>query len=227
MPSHHSGIWDFPKLKGSVNYRQWARSMEIALVLEGHWDVIEDDAAYPQSCLEEHGGYNDNGEPIVTAPTEQESDKISEQQVRWKGQNARVKGLIMHKCEESPADLIIGVYEAREQWSKLQKHFEDSGFTSKHLTVQELMDTSLTSCGNSIDTYVTTIQAKANDLKKMNAQLPNWLIVSILLDNLDGKYGDFTHEIITSIGTSEPDLNEIIMMLYREDRYRSRVGRRS
>lgn len=88
-------------------------------VFERHWDVMEDDAAYPQWWLEEHGGYNDNGELIVTALTEKEMDEITEQQVRWKGQNAKAKALSMHKCEEWLRDLIEDVDKAHEQWSKL------------------------------------------------------------------------------------------------------------
>jgi len=186
--------------------------------------VVKDDARYPQSLLEEQGDCNDDGKPIVTrkAPTSQEWAKIEDEQVRWKKQNAKVRALIMHKCEEWPRDVIEDVDTAHEQWSKLQELCQDSGFASRHYTLQELLCTSLTSCGNSVDTYVMTIQAKAKDLKKMNAGIPEWFTVSILLNNLDGKYRDFAHRIIMTLETREPDLGDIIIMLFREDRSRSR-----
>lgn len=197
--------------------------MEYALLYEDYWDVVKDDARYPQSLLEEQGDCNDDGELIVTrkAPTSQEWAKIEDEQGRWKNQNANVRALIMQKCEEWPRDVIEDVDTAHEQWSKLQELCQDSGFASRHYTLQELLCTSLTSCGNSVDTYVMTIQAKANDLKKMNAGIPEWFIVSILLSNLDGKYRNYAQRVIRTIGIDEPDLEDIIDMLFREDRYRS------
>ena len=100
--------------------------------------------------------------------------------------------------------MIEDVKDAFEMWEKLEKLYQDSGFTSRHTALQQLMTTTLSSCNNSVDTYAMTIRAKAKDLKKMNARLDDWVIVSVLLNNLDGKFKEFTHRIIVSL-TMEPD----------------------
>ncbi len=127
----------------------------------------------------------------------------------------------MHKCEEAPRSLIEDVATASEQWWKLQKLYQNGGFINQHITVQELMSTSLSSCGNSVDTYAFTIQGKAKGLEKMNAKLPDWLIVSILLKNLGSKYKDFTRRVMATLRNDEPVLEDIIAMLFSEDQCRS------
>lgn len=111
--------------------------------------------------------------------------------------------------------------KANEQWSKLQKLYQDGGYINRHITVQELMSTTLSSCGNLVDTYAFTIRGKAKDLEKMNSKLPDWLIVSILLNNLGSKYKDFTRRVMATTGNNEPNLEDVIAMLFREDQYRS------
>ena len=66
-----------------------------------------------------------------------------------------------------------------------------------------------------------TIRAKAKDLKKINARLDDWVVVSVLLNNLDRKFKEFTHRIIVSL-TKEPDFEEIITILYEEERLSKR-----
>jgi hypothetical protein len=137
--------------------------------------LISNDNGSPQSWPEGHEGYDDNGKGIIKkeAPTEADVNKFEEEQAIWNGHNNRAKALIMHKCEEAPRILIEDVTKASEQWSKLQKLYQNGGFMNKYLSVQELMSTSLNSCGNSVDSYLFTIQGKAKDLEKMNAKLPD------------------------------------------------------
>lgn len=93
--SHSLGILDFPKLKGRADYRRWAQRMEIALVLEGHWDVISNDTGSPQSWSEEHGGYDVNGKGIIRkeALTEEELNKFEEEQAIWNRHNNKARAL--------------------------------------------------------------------------------------------------------------------------------------
>ena len=65
------------------------------------------------------------------------------------------------------------------------------------------------------------IRAKVKDLKKINISLNNQVIISVLLNNLNRKFKEFIYYIIISL-TKEPDFEEIITILYKEERLSKR-----
>lgn len=61
------GIWTFPKLKGSENYRTWQRSMKAGLKYESLYDVLDYEASFPDDLLEEQ--FVMEGDPPVKRVT--------------------------------------------------------------------------------------------------------------------------------------------------------------
>lgn len=51
----------------------------------------------------------------------------------------------------------------------------------------------------------------------MGAPIDSWILVTLLLKNLDGKYKDFVHRLVTQLDDT-PDFDKIVTCLYEEDR---------
>ena len=75
----------------------------------------------------------------------------------------------------------------------------------------------MTSSGNSMKTYVINIRAKSKNLNRMEARIDEWILVSLLLNNLDIKYKNFVHRTITSLN-EVPDFDKIVTLLHEEER---------
>ena len=72
-----------------------------------------------------------------------------------------------------------------------------------------------------VETYVANIRTKSKDLKRMGAPIADWILVALLLNNLDSKFKDFVHRLITRLDEL-PDFDEIVTILHEEDRLQKR-----
>ena len=64
---------------------------------------------------------------------------------------------------------------------------------------------------------MVNIRIKSKDLKRMGAPIADWILVTLLLNNLDSKFKDFVYRLITRLDEL-PDFDEIVTILYEEDR---------
>lgn len=206
-------IWHFPTLKGRVNYRKWSRSMKNALLYEGFWRACEPNTR-PGIWAEEKEILEDGtGRITRCAPNLEQLREIQDRQVEWDTLNMKATGLILHKCDSIPADLIEDLESAQEIWKELGRLYQDPGsYVSRHLALQELRETTLSSCDYSVESYAMTIRAKAKDLERMGAKLEDWVVVSVLLNNLEGRFRDYTHGILLSL-PKNPDPEQVITKL--------------
>lgn len=120
-------------------------------------------------------------------------------------------------CDEKPAEAIEDNDMAISRWTKLQTTYSDSNFVLRFTKLQELWKTSLSTSANSVETYVVNIRTKAKDLKRMRAPIEDWILVILLLNNLDSKYKDFVHRLVTQLDNM-PDFDKIVTLLHEEDR---------
>ena len=119
-------------------------------------------------------------------------------------------------CEDKPAEAVEDEEIAMNRWVKLQTDDTDSGFVHRFTKLQELW-TTMSSSNNSIETYVANIRTKSQDLKRMGAPIDSWILVALLLNNLDGKYKDFVHCLVTQLNDL-PDFGKIVTLLHEKDR---------
>ena len=124
-------------------------------------------------------------------------------------------------CTDKPASMIEDMDDAFLIWCKLKENYQDSGFTARHTAFQKLTTTTIGDCESSVDSYIYGIRTNAKDLKNMNATVPDWILISTLLNNLDEKYTDFVYRIVLT-ATGEPDFKEVVKLLYKEDRLAKR-----
>ena len=208
-------IWQFPKLKGQENYQPWAKKMKSALKYSGLWEIVEDGSAmFPEDL------------PTAPAPTEAQALAYQEAVKVWKNLNNQASELIYSMCEDKPSEAIEDVEVAQHRWDKLETDYTDSGFVLRFTKLQDLWSTTLSGSGNSIETYVANIRTKSKDLKRMGAPIDDWILVALLLNNLDSKYKDFVHRLVTSLD-DVPNFDKIVTLLHEEDRLQKRDNKES
>ena len=120
-------------------------------------------------------------------------------------------------CDEKPAEAIEDNNMTINRWIKLQTIYSNSGFILRFTKLQELWTISLSISVNLIETYIANIRTKAKDLKRMRAPIEDWILITLLLNNLDSKYKDFVYRLITQLDDM-PDFNKIVTLLHEEDR---------
>lgn len=199
-------IWNFPKLKGQENYQAWSKKMKSALKYSGLWKIVEEGiASFPDDL------------PIDPAPSNTQVEAYNMKMKAWKDINNQASELIYSMCEDNPADAIEDETVAMNRWAKLEGNYTDSGFVLRFTKLQELWSTTFSTSGNSIETYVANIRTKSKDLNRMGAKIDDWILVALLLNNLDVKYKDFVHRLLTQVD-EVPEFDKIVILLQAEDR---------
>ena len=217
-------IWNFPKLKGQENYQPWAKKMRSALKYCGLWDIVEqgigmfpEDLPERQSEEERLADGTIRTRVIVHGPSNEQVLAYQADMKVWKEVNNQASELIYSMCEDKPAEAIEDDEVAMNRWTKLESQYVDSGFVLRFTKLQELWNTTLSSSNNSIETYIANIRTKSKDLKRMGATIDSWILVALLLNNLDGKYKDFVHRLVTQLDDM-PDFDKIVTLLHEEER---------
>lgn len=117
-----------------------------------------------------------------------EWSKIREGHARWDTSNINAKAVIIHQGEEKAGEMIKDEQKARSYYLV---HFAVFVlglwiyFRAYCSSRNNENMVSLRSCGNSPNSFAMTMRAKAKDAKKLNVPLLVWVIVSLLLKNLN------------------------------------------
>lgn len=120
-------------------------------------------------------------------------------------------------CDEKPAEVIEDDNMTISRWIKLQTIYSDFGFVLRFIKLQKLWITFLSISVNSVEIYIVNIRTKAKDLKRMEASIEDWILVALLLNNLNSKYKDFVHRLVTQLDNIL-DFDKIVTLLHEEDR---------
>lgn len=201
----------FPKLKGSINYKEWARSMKSILRYEELWVTRP---PIPDGVFNSNDVYVDGKGKLA------EEYQTAVQQYDKRSMRAHM--LILMMCENKAANLIERNQHGFESWAMLAIEYSDSGFTIRHSHLQLITQTTLDSCNGSLETLVDTIRAADQALDEMGSSIPHWILTSSLLTSLNGKYSDFVRNTIISIGAREPDFNTVVAGLQEVNRFSNR-----
>lgn len=197
--------------------------MKSALKYSGLWDVVEQGVELLpedlplQRTVQQTLADGTVQNQIIPGPTNAEVLAYDAAVKAWKDLNNQATELIYSMCEEKPAEAIEDIEHATNRWVQLETDYTDSGFVLRYTKLQELWTTTLISSGNSIETYIANIRTKSKDLKRMGAPIDSWILVALLLNNLDSKYKDFVHRQVVSLDEM-PDFDKIVTLLHEEDR---------
>ena len=180
---------------------------------EGYWEVVNGLEFCLTLWTEEK---DDTGKVTKAAPTTAEKTEFKRIHKEWSVKNRRAAQLLIMYYMDKPTSMIEDMEDAFSIWCMLKKNYQDLGFTARHIAFQKLTKTTVGDYEGSVDSYIHGIRTNAKDLKNMNATVPDWILVLILLNNLDDKYTDFVHRIVLT-ATGEPDFEEVVKLLYEED----------
>ena len=178
--------------------------MKSALKYSGLWEIVDQGLAkFPEDLPEDA-----EEAAVLTYQTDLKA---------WNEVNNQAAELIYSMCEEKPAEAIEDINTAISRWLKLQDDYTETGFIPRFTKFQELRITTLASSNNSIKTYIANIYTKSRDLKRIGAPVEDWILVALLLNNLDSKYKDFVHRLLVQLDDT-PDFDKIVSLLHEEDR---------
>ena len=116
-----------------------------------------------------------------------------------KSQNSKAMSLIILHCEDYIIRLIDPDDLAAKAWKKLENQYGIVGFSARHMAFQSLVSTNLSSC-ESIDHYIDQFRAHISTLTKMTTSpLPQWLLLSILINNVGSQYEAWSQSVMQQI----------------------------
>ena len=113
--------------------------------------------------------------------------------------NSKAISLIILSCEDHILRLLDPEDLAANAWRTLQKQYGLIGFSARHLAFQSLVATTLSSCNN-VDEFTDQFRTHVNTLSQMtNYPLPQWLLLSILINNISSKFEVWSQSIMQQI----------------------------
>ena len=62
------------------------------------------------------------------------------------------------------------------------------------------------------------IRNKTKELKRILVLILDWILVTMLLNNLNRKFKEFVYRLFVYIKNKTPEFNEIVALLYEEER---------
>ena len=233
--SGSSHLWNFPLLQGSSNYNEWRIMIENALNTVGVRHVLtESEPAMPQQTVTQQAqtaGLSGGGEatPSSTLSTPADADTAAynramiawgEEMRLWKQHTRIARGHIFSKCGATARKVIENQYEAGPCWLLLRSRYADQGVTRRTTLWQRLATTTLGSCNNDLDVFITTLRGIQSDLSNMGVVIDEWIISTNLIVNLDGRFKDFVSRQVTA--KELPSFDELAEGLNELDRLAKR-----
>ena len=132
----------------------------------------------------------------------------------------KATALIRLTLEDSPLIQTQYIEDANELWLQLKELYEPKGFNSEFLICKELFSTTLSKCGNSIESYLTKIRRQTDQLAAKGLPIPPKVIAAYTLSNLTPEY-ESTVAIISQTlrtGDNQIDLLQLFGNLVDESR---------
>ena len=136
----------------------------------------------------------------------------------WEEKNSQGAALIYSICEDKPIEAIKEKVSLYDRWEKLESNYVNSGFILRIIKFQELLSTRLSTSNNFLKIYIVDIRNKAKELKRMSALILDWILVTMLLNNLNEKFKEFVYRLLVYMKNKILDFNEIVALLYKEER---------
>ena len=121
-------------------------------------------------------------------------------------------------CEDKPTKAIEEKISLHDRWEKLESNYVSSDFILRITKFQELLNTRLSISNNSLKIYVIDIRNKIKKLKRISAFIPNWILVTMLLNNFNEKFKEFVYRLLIYMKNKIPKFDEIVVLFYKKER---------
>ena len=120
--------------------------------------------------------------------------------------------------ENKSIEAIKEKISLHDRWEKLKSNYVSSNFILRVIKFQELLNTRLSISNNSLKIYIIDIRNKIKKLKRISIFISNWILITILLNNLNKKFKEFVYRLLIYIKNKTLKFNKIVALLYKEKR---------
>lgn len=143
MVKEDENAYAFAKLKGSENYKEWAREMGFALKEAGLMSLVNGDRSRPLEYKKEQKDVllkKDDGEDRI----EKREDAIE----KWNTNDGKVVGKIGRMCTKTVQMEFKPEWNAKTTWDSLKERYTPQGWSSKWAVLNRLEETTYESSSN-------------------------------------------------------------------------------
>lgn len=203
--------WQFPRLTGTENYRNWARAIRIALEFDRLWHVVESNDLPNEPA--KVPALQPDGTTVMVKNTNEILWEIFEDALKKRKQQHKTAiGLIRSKCSDEIAGSIDPSQKsAMKVWKFLRLSFLGVGFTTAHRLLQAMSHITLASRGGSIELYIRDIKYCRQTILDECFPLDDWVVVSCLLAGLDDRFKEFALRYTAQ--REGPEVHELCLAL--------------
>jgi len=188
------------KLNGTANYSTWKLRMRTFLIHQGLWYTVTDSAP----------------RPISGAEADYKPEAL-EDYTKWVINNNKAYTLMLLMSSDTSIQLVQDIVEAKALWEKYSQLYRLTGFSARYNAFNNLCSTSL-EASLGMDDYINKVKQYSLQLSEIGDALPDWQIVSIILNNLGSNYDIWAQQMIQKLRESpEISLDSIITQLLNED----------
>lgn len=143
MVKEDENAYAFAKLKGSENYKEWAREMGFALKEAGLMSLVNGDRSRPLEYKKEQKDVllkKDDGEDRI--------EKREHAIEKWNTNDGKVVGKIGRMCTKTVQMEFKPEWNAKTTWDSLKERYTPQGWSSKWAVLNRLEETTYESSSN-------------------------------------------------------------------------------
>ncbi len=169
-----NSIFNFSHLADASNYASWATNVKFILMNKDLWAVVSGMSSEPVVELDDVNTLN---------------LKFSPEYIIWSKENDRACATIALSCQDGLKGFIQDL-SACQMWLKLKELYEVQGFNVRYLTFTTLLSHHYDSF-KFIEDYVDQLKTLSQHLQEMNSTFSDWVILTVLLNNLEFTFNVF------------------------------------
>jgi len=169
-----NSIFNFSCLADASNYASWVINVKFVLMNKDLWAVVSGTSFKPVVELDDVNTLN---------------LKFSPEYNVWSRKNDRACATIALSCQDGLKRFIQNL-SAHQMWLKLKKLYEVQGFNVRYLTFTTLLSHHY-DLSKFIESYVDQLKTLSWCLQEMNSTFSDWVILTVLLNNLEFTFNAF------------------------------------
>jgi hypothetical protein len=205
-----------PKLKGSVNFREWFVRIKAYMIDEGSWDAVLSNRLQRTPNPESPDPLpEDSNESVEFTLSSDDVDIFPTVNNEWvyHPKNSKALRHILEHCEYGPAMRIDGIPYAKDAMKKLTSLYGTTNETEKYLLTQRIWNTFGEQ--GKIQNYVTQMLDAYKDITRLSIDA-EFMMKSILVHHLPEEFKGFKDRK-REAGLSGTQLDDLAAAILEED----------
>ncbi len=207
----------FPKLKGSDNYKEWAREMTFALRQVELMRLVNDNRIRPLPYTKEQK------KAILEKDEEVRIEKREEVIEKWDINNEKVVGKIGAMCTRAVQMEFKSEWDAKTTWKSLRKRYTSHEWAFKWALLNRLEETSYV---NSIDVpdFDRKMRFILEEIKNQGITIEEYVTIKII-NSMSSDFDTYVTVLNESVRKKKTlsELDELLQSLKKENRMKGTI----